>query len=95
MDEIKQVPLWLKPHQAVDAVDLYRKTQSPIRGALCANPCGTGKTITGLTVLDMSIRQKMLLQKSVEDVEFLPSLFLVPAATVQQLSRRTGRTSHT
>ncbi|KAK3938667.1 hypothetical protein QBC46DRAFT_439924 [Diplogelasinospora grovesii] len=41
----------IKPHQLLDAVLMWRKSQSWVGASLCSNECGTGKTVIFLLAL--------------------------------------------
>jgi hypothetical protein len=75
----------LKPHQIIDAIWMLDMEQGPLKGSLLANNVGTGKTFTYLALVHMAAMQLERRADMGEEVEFLPTLIIVPNNIISQV----------
>ncbi|KAK1503144.1 uncharacterized protein CCOS01_17083 [Colletotrichum costaricense] len=74
----------LKPHQIRDIDWLLEQLKHPIRGAILANECGIGKTMTALYALAEAIRRHVIEHEGDPEWRYYPSAIVMPASVLDQ-----------
>ncbi|KAK7446918.1 hypothetical protein Landi51_07334 [Colletotrichum acutatum] len=74
----------LKPHQIIDIAWLLAQLSHPIRAAILANECDTGKTVTALFALAEAIARHKATNENDPSATYKPSAIVVPASVLDQ-----------